>query len=99
MLRPMAPRPPSGMTRRAPSGSGGGGSSSTCAWLKCEASLIGAEGLSRRGGVLWQLVRCVLGGVDQWCAHGPGGQPEGAQAGLDEDGALGPEDAGEQRQQ
>jgi hypothetical protein len=30
MLRPISPRPPSGVTRRPPSGSGGGGPSSGC---------------------------------------------------------------------
>ena len=33
MLRPISPSPPSGMTRRAPSGSAGGAASSRCIWL------------------------------------------------------------------
>src|SRR5581483_9246635 len=38
MLRPISPRPPRGVMRRAPSGSGGGGPSSGCGWLKSHSS-------------------------------------------------------------
>ena len=100
MLRPIAPSPPSGMTRRPPSGSGGGGASSMCASVIAATSSQRALSAGRRA----QVARAAGRSPPRWrrpAAAAPArpGRPSSAQAGLDQDRALGAEDAGEHRQQ
>ena len=108
MLRPMAPSPPSGMIRRPPSGSGGRRVQLACALGhgalrsvdgQLAPSVSRCRGSPRVGAVRAQLGQLGLGRVDQRRADRAGRQAERVQGRLDQDGALGAEDAGEQRQQ
>ena len=72
MLRPISPSPPSAITRRPPSGSGGGACRSRCGWVTLRRSQLDAA----RGEVDAQL-RDLLGRrVDQRRPHRPGRQAE-----------------------
>src|SRR3954453_2330346 len=103
MLRPISPSPPRAMTRSPPSGSGGGAWRSRWGWV------IGpltdwffpksSQGYASGGEIGAQLRDLVGGGVDQRGADRPTRQAQLAQGRLDQDDALGAEDAGVERQQ
>src|SRR3954469_10799821 len=102
MLRPISPSPPRAITRRSPAGSGGGAFRSRWGWPT--RPLTGpdpprSQGDPPGGEVGAQLGDLLGGRVDQRRAHRTRGQPELAQRRLDQDHALGAEDARVDRQQ
>src|SRR3954453_2600819 len=99
MLRPISPSPPSAMTRRPPVASGGGALSSRRGWARSAVTGGNSQGDASSGKVDAQLGQLRGGGVDQGRPDGAGRQAERVERGLDQDDALGTEDAGVDRQQ
>ena len=86
MLRPISPRPPSAMTRRPPSGSGGGA-------LQVEVRLGDADATvtarcRRRRGRMRSCAICSGVASTSGGRTGPAGSPSSSQRRLDHDGAL-----------
>src|SRR3712207_1988700 len=94
MLRPISPSPPRAMTRRPPSGSGGGALRSRWGWVTWP--LIGCHSQldASVGEVDAQLRELFVGRFNERRPQGAGGQAESVERRLDQDRALGAEDAG-----
>src|SRR5918997_5723977 len=99
MLRPISPSPPSAMTRSPPAASGGGAFRSRCGWARSAVTVGCSQVDASSGEVGAQLRELLGGGVDQGRPDGAGRQAQRVQRGLDQDDALGAEDAGVDRQQ
>src|SRR5215210_5186248 len=104
MLRPISPSPPSAMTRSPPAARGGGAFRSRCGWSRSAVTIADfrsedSQGNASSGEVGAQLGQLLGGGVDQGRPDGAGRQPQRVERGLDQDDALGAEDAGVDRQQ
>src|SRR6185312_17561408 len=92
MLRPISPRPPSGVTRSAPRGNGGGPESSGCGWLM-QFSFVFRGPLVRSlldlhaacGVIRLELGFLLAGRVDQGQPHRAAGKPQHVHCRLEGD--------------
>src|SRR3712207_3759054 len=99
MLRPISPSPPSAMTRSPPAVRGGAAFRSRGGLARSAVTVASSQVDASSGEVGAQLLELRGGGVDQGWPDGAGRQAHRVERGLDQDDALGAEDAGVDRQQ